>query len=1085
MAEEAYVFPLSFAQQRLWFLDQLEPESSVYSIPQAFRISGDLNVDIMQKAFEAIVARHESLRTTISSVEGTPMQLIAENGTVVIPVIDLKSLPGAEREAEAKRLAAEEFRKPFNLAQGPLLRVSLLRLGDKQHILLLNMSHIISDGWSMEILVQEMTKLYEAYATGNHPSLPELPVQYADFAHWQREWLQGEALESQISYWKKQLGGNLPVLELPVDHPRPVIQTYPGKRINVELGKDVSEALKTLSQQEGVTLFMTLLAVFQTLLHRYTGHDDIIVGSPIANRNRLEIEGIIGFFVNTLVLRSDLSGNHTFRELVSRVRQIALGAYAHQDLPFEKLVEELQVERNLSYNPLFQVMFVLQNTPMQPVQLPGLTLTPLDIEVDTAMFDLRVELSDKSDGITGIFEYNTDLFEASTIERMAGYFKTLLQGVVAGPQQRISELPLLTEAERHQILVEWNDTEVDYPQDKLIHQIFESQVERSPDSIAVVFEGEQLTYKEFNQRANQLARYLKSLGVGPETLVGIAAERSLEMVIGLYGILKAGGAYVPLDPSYPAERIAQMIEDAGVPVILTQAKLRDVLPPHQAQVICLDKDWDELIADKSDDNPPCEVTTDNLAYTIYTSGSTGKPKGVMNTHRGILNRLLWMQDAYRLTASDRVLQKTPFSFDVSVWEFFWPLMFGACLVVARPEGHRDSDYLVKTIIDQQITTIHFVPSMLQIFLMAKDVEKCDSLRQVICSGEALPLDLQSRFFARLNVKLHNLYGPTEAAVDVTYWECQRESELNTVPIGRPVANTRMHILDRYMQPVPIGVSGELCIGGVQVARGYLNRPELTTEKFIPDPFSDNSEARLYRTGDSARYMPDGNIEYLGRLDFQVKIRGNRIELGEIEAVLSQHPEVREVCVLAREDIPGDQRLVAYVIPDNNQKQLTGELRKYMQQKLPEFMIPSYFLTLETFPLTPNQKIDRKALPAPDRVIVRSEVSYTPPKNELQQTIANIWQELLNVPKVGVDDNFFELGGHSLLIVQVYYRLKELIDRELAITDMFRFPTINALTEYLSCDVDEDKQISVQESADRAKARKAAIMRRRQVKRSVK
>ena len=1086
MTKKGFIFPLSFAQQRLWFLDQLEPESPIYNIAQAIRVSGALNTEALRQTFETLISRHESLRTTISALEGVPMQFIAETGAIDIPVIDLRRFPETEREIEAKRLAAEEFRRPFNIAQGPLLRVYLLKLDDKEHILLLNTHHIISDGWSLGILAQEMATLYEAYSMGNPSPLPELPIQYADFAQWQKEQLQGEVLETQISYWKKQLGGNLPILELPTDHPRPPVQAYRGKRKSLALGNALLlEELKALSQREGVTLFMTLLAAFQTLLHRYTGQDDIIVGSPIANRNNLEIEGVIGFFVNTLVLRSDLSGDPSFRELLVKVREVALGAYAHQDLPFEKLVEELQVPRSLAYNPLFQVMFAFQNTPPKPLELTGLTLSPLEVETDTAKFDLTLDISEGPNGIFGAMEYNTDLFDATYVNRMVGQFQTLLEGIVTNPERHISDLPILTDTERQEILVEWNNTRVNYPQDKLIHQIFEAQVEKTPDSVAVVFEGEQLTYRELNQRANQLAHYLQSSGVGPESLVGIAVERSIEMIVGLYGILKAGGAYVPLDPTYPAERVAYMMEDANVPVLLTQQRLLEKLPPCKARVICLDTEWDSLIGSQSIENPICRATLENAAYNIYTSGSTGKPKGAMNTHAGILNRLLWMQDAYRLTPSDAVLQKTPFSFDVSVWEFFWPLMFGARLVVARPEGHKDSDYLVRSIIEQQITTMHFVPSMLQIFLMAKDVEKCTSLRQVICSGEALPLELQNRFFERLNAKLHNLYGPTEAAVDVTYWECKKESSLKIVPIGRPVANTQMYILDRNMQPVPVGVSGELHIGGVQVARGYLHRPDLTAEKFIPDPFSGNPKARLYKTGDLARYLPDGNIEYLGRIDFQVKIRGNRIELGEIEALLGQHPAVREVVVMAREDIPGDMRLAAYIAPNENHKISTGELRDYIMQQLPDFMVPSYFITLDKLPLTPNQKVDRKALPAPEKDKIISEAAYVAPKNELQRTITNIWQEILNVPKVGMNDNFFELGGHSLLLVRVYYRLSEAVDKKLSLIDLFKFPTVGTLAEYLARDEGGEDASTMQGSMKRAEARRTAIQQRRQLKHRVK
>jgi amino acid adenylation domain-containing protein len=1047
VTKEMFVFPLSFAQQRLWFLDQLEPDSPLYNIPQAFRLRGALKVEALRGTFEVLVTRHESLRTTFSIVDETPVQCIAEKGSFSMPVIDLTGLPEAGREVEAQRLAGEEFRRPFNLSQGPLLRVTLLRLGEKEHILLLVIHHIISDGWSMGVLVKEMAALYEAFCVGNPSPLVELPIQYADFAHWQREWFQGEVLGAQVQYWKKQLGGTLPILELPTDRPRPAVQIYRGKRRSLAFSKDLSEGLKALSQREGVTLFMMLLAAFQTLLHRYTGQEDIIVGSPIANRNRLEIEGLIGFFVNTLVLRSDLSGNPPFRELLSRVREVALGAYGHQDLPFEKLVEELQVPRDLSYNPLFQVMLVLQNAPMQALQLSGLTLSPLEVETGTAKFDLTLELVEGSEGFAGGIEYNTDLFDTVSIDRMVGHFQTLLQGIVANPEQRIAELPLLSEGERHQLLVEWNATEVEYPRDKCLHELFEEQVERTPDGVALVFEGKQLTYRELNGRANQLAHYLRKMGVGPEVLVGIFMERSFEMVIAMYGILKAGGAYVPLDPEYPPERVAFMARDTQVPVLLTQRHLMANLPEHKAKVICLDSDWPGIVKENSQ-NLASGATAENLAYVIYTSGSTGMPKGAMNTHRGICNRLLWMQDEYQLTDKDRVLQKTPFSFDVSVWEFFWPLLVGACMVVARPGGHKDSHYLVKTIQEQEITTLHFVPSMLQVFLEEKEVEKCFTLKRVICSGEALPYELQEHFFARLPAELHNLYGPTEAAVDVTYWACKRGSDQRIVPIGYPVANTQMYILDSHLQPVPIGVPGELYIGGIQVGRGYLNRPELTAEKFIPDPFRAVPRARLYRTGDLARYLPGGEIEYLGRTDHQVKIRGFRIELGEIEAVLGEHESIGQVVVMAREDIPGEKRLVAYIVPDGNQPPSASVLRQYLQEKLPEYMVPGAFITLEKFPLSPNGKIDRKTLPAPAS-IRPVELDYVAPRTEMERTIAAIWQEVLQLGRVGIHDNFFDLGGHSLRMAQVHRKLREKLQRDLSMLEMFKYPTIDSLAQYLS------------------------------------
>ena len=778
-------------------------------------------------------------------------------------------------------------------------------------------------------------------------------------------------------------------------------------------------------------------------MYRYTSQDDLIVGTPIANRNRVETEGLIGFFVNALVLRTDLSGNPSFRELLRRVREVCLGAYSHQGLPFDRLVEELHVKRDLSRNPLFQVMFVLLNAPLRPLELPGLTLGLVEGDSETAQFDLTLQIVDTEQELTATFVYNTDLFEAGTIARMLGHLQNLLEAIVADPDQRLSDLPLLTDAERQQLLVEFNDTRTDYPQDKCLHQWFEEQVQRTPDNVAVVFEGEQLTYGELNRRANQLAHRLRKLGVGPEVLVAVCAERSVEMVVGLLGIMKAGGAYVPIDPGYPRQRLAVMLEDAEPSVLLTQEHLLDILPEHRIPTICLDRDWHTLIAEPTS-NPPMNVTGTDQAYVIYTSGSTGKPKGVPNLHKGIVNRLLWMQDAYRLDGSDSVLQKTPYSFDVSVWEFFWPLMTGARLVVARPEGHKDPNYLVNLIIDQKITTMHFVPSMLRIFLETEGVEQCKSLRRVICSGEALPFELQERFFQRLGAELHNLYGPTEAAVDVSSWQCAPDTGLSIVPIGKPIWNTQLYILDKHLQPVPIGVAGELHIGGVNLARGYLKKPELTAQKFIPDPFGREAGARLYKTGDLARFLSDGNIEYLGRMDHQVKIRGFRIELGEIETALMECPGVKECVVLAREDAPGEKRLVAYVVAES-----TGdELRRFLKDKLPEYMVPAVFVLLDALPLMPNGKTDRGALPAPDRSRPELEKAFVAPRDDLELQLAHIWEEVLGVRPVGVRDNFFELGGHSLLAVRLFALIEKRLGKKLPLTTVFQGATVEHLAGVL-------------------------------------
>ncbi|MGH7979695.1 MAG: non-ribosomal peptide synthetase, partial [Limisphaerales bacterium] len=817
-------------------------------------------------------------------------------------------------------------------------------------------------------------------------------------------------MEKQLHFWKKQLHGAPALLKLPADRPRPAIQSYNGALIRGQLPAPLAEGLRALSQTEGTTLFMTLLAAFQTLLHRYSDSQDIPVGTPVSGRQYTEIEGLIGFFVNTVTLRGDLSANPSFRTLLRRTRHTALEAYLHQDLPFEKVVEELRPERNLSQAPLFQVLFGLLNEPETAPALPGLEINPLDLHGGTSKFDLSVLVKERGKALEVTVEYSTDLFDAPTIQRLLAQYQTLLEGIIFNPDEKLSHLPLLSAAERHQILVEWNRTEADYPSDRCLHELIEEQEHRTPEAAAVVFEGKKLAYRQLNARANQLARHLRKLGAGPDVLVGICAERSLEMVVGLLGVLKAGAAYVPLDPQYPKDRLAFMLEDSAAPVLLTQAKLAGALPASGSRIVQLDADWPE-IANESPNPLQNTVKSQNLAYMIYTSGSTGRPKGALNTHRGIVNRLIWMQNTYQLTPDDRVLQKTPFSFDVSVWEFFWPLLAGARLVMARPNGHKDPDYLAHLIAREKITTAHFVPSMLRAFLDQDELRlNCSSLKRVICSGEVLPMELQRRFFSVLAAQLYNLYGPTEASVDVTYWACQQNSLLSFVPIGRPISNTRIYILDTHLQPVPIGVPGELYIGGVGLARAYHNRSELTAEKFIANPFAANSDSRLYKTGDQARFLPDGNIEYLGRLDSQVKIRGFRVEPDEIAEALNRHSAVRTSLVVAREDSSGQKQLVAYVVsPDGEISPF--ELRKYLQNKLPEYMVPTAFVMLKAMPLNVNGKVDRHALPAPEFGL--SAEKFTPPGGPMEMALAKIWREVLQLNRVGVHDNFFELGGHSL------------------------------------------------------------------------
>jgi amino acid adenylation domain-containing protein/non-ribosomal peptide synthase protein (TIGR01720 family) len=1484
---ERQAWPLSFGQERLWFLDQLEPGTPLYNESGAIRLSGSLNVAILEESLNQVIRRHEVLRTTFATVDGEPAQVIAPSLALTVPVVDLRELPEAEREAQARRLAVEQARRPFDLGSGPLVRVTLLRLGgEEEHALLMTMHHIICDGWSVGVFIREIVTLYEAISTGQPSPLPELSIQYADFALWQRGHLQGEVLEAQLAYWTGRLRGSLPVLELPTDRPRPARRSFRGATQSFALPKALYLSLKELSRQEGVTLFMTLLAGFKTLLHRYTGQEDILVGSPIAGRSRHETEGLIGFFVNTLVLRTDLSGDPSFRELLGRVREVTLGAYDHQDLPIQTLVEALQPKRGLNRPALVQAAFALH--PALPALMgglngEGLTLIPMEVDKGTAQLDLTLFMWEGAEELTGTVEYNTDLFDASTITRMLTAFQTLLEGIVADPGQPLSSLPcgtleacaprrkadssqdisddildltnltknqflvwagqklqpeapiynmialfkiagpvcpehfqkafralvahtdalravieerdgiprqrfvgqdgilshespsveyfdfsqsadpqasaslfrdwrqerskrrlnfevclfdsalakiaedqfiwylnlhhliadgwsfsiifrrlkwfyessiegrleepspyplyqafvaeerayrrspqyledaayweqklgqeagaltfygkapvkrtsrvervtydlgvertqklealarqegfaaktlnvslfnmlagvlaawlyrsagseslsigtpflnraskesretvglfmqaaplrvtvserdsfdtliekvkaetaetlrhqryavrnlksraydvvfnfhnrpaypdlngapvraewihsghentslslqvhnpqvtggsyvlhfdfhcdvfneeqrrqgvehflrvldalledsaqalrrvsLLSADERERLLVEFSGAgDSPYPaegDDQTIPQLFEAQAQNNPDRQAVVCSGQSLTYAQLNARANQLAHRLRSLGVGPESLVGICLEPSPEAVVAMLGVLKAGGAYLPLDADYPPERLAFMLEDAQVRVLLTQSRLLDRFSKQQAHVICLDADW-PTIAAESEQNPEGRARADNLAYVIYTSGSTGRAKGVMITHRGICNRLRWGQVAYQLGAADRALQKDSFAYDASVWEIFEPLLAGAQVVMACAGGRLDSAYLVELISEEKITVAEFVPSMLSVLLEEDGIANCDCLKRIFAGGEALPPELQERFFARLGADLYNTYGPTEASVDVTHWRCERGGdEAGPVPIGRPIDNLQVYLLDADLQLIPMGLPGELHIGGVGLARGYLNRPELTAEKFIPHPFSQEPGARLYKTGDLARYLPDGNLEFLGRIDHQVKLRGFRIELGEVEAALGQHPAVREAVVLLREDDPGAKRLVAYLATAQEPSPSISELRGFLKERLPEYMIPSAFVMLEALPVTSSGKVDRRALPAPSEARPELERVYVAPSSAAEETLAGIWAQTLKIESVGVHDNFFELGGDSILSIQV-------------------------------------------------------------------
>ena len=1058
--------PLSFAQQRIWFINKLEPNSPAYNIAIAIRIKGQLNEVALAQSLKEIIRRHKVLRTSFKALNGEPVQVILEREAEDRG----RYFPLPNSESEIQSFLVQEGQQPFDLAEVGLFRTKLLRLDAQESILIITIHHIIFDGWSAGVLIREVAALYKAFLTGEPSPLPELTIQYVDYAYWQREWLKGEILESQLAYWKQQLGGNLPVLNLPTDYPRPTVSTFRGARQTLVLPEVLRGEIKELSQQEGVTLFMILLAAFKTLLFRYTHQDDILVGSPIANRNLAEIQGIIGFFVNTLVLRSNLSGNPCFKELLKRIRRVALDAYSHQDLPFEKLVEELQPDRSLSHTPLFQVMFALQNFPMPNLEVAGLNLQVQEVDTGTAKFDLTLFVEDRGRELVAIFEYNTDLFKATTITRMLGHFQTLLEGIVANPNQRLSDLPLLTEVERNQLLIEWNQTRTDSSHNLCIHQLLEEQVERTPDAVAVIFGNQQLTYRELNQRANQLAHYLQKLGVKPEVFVGICVECSIEMLVGLLGILKAGGAYVPLDSTYPKERLAFMLEDARAPVLLTQQRLLEIIPSHSGKVVCLDTNWQEIGKEISE-NSVSNVCADNLAYVIYTSGSTGKPKGTLIHHRGLVNYLIWCTKAYSVEQGEGSPVHSSISFDMTITGLFSPLLVGRKVeLLPEDKGIENLATVVRNKFN--FSLIKITPAQLE--LLSRQLlpqEAAGKTRAFIIGGENLLAE--SIAFWQENAPdtmLINEYGPTETVVGCCIYQA-KDKQSGAVPIGRAIANTQLYILDRYLHPVPVGIAGELYIGGAGVARGYLHRPDLTAERFIPNPFL--AGERLYKTGDLARYRADGIIEYLGRIDHQVKIRGFRIELAEIEAVLSQHPKVRECAILAKCD-----RLIAYTVLHPGETLTVSELRNYLAEKLPEYMIPSALVTLDEMPLTVNGKVERQALPAPESLRPELEVAYVAPQTELEQIIATIWQEVLHLEKVGIYDNFFDIGGHSLLIVQVHSRLQARLERNISMVEMFKYPTIELLAKHLSFNL-EEKPI-FEEISDLAQKQILAINRQKQL-----
>lgn len=1023
--------PLSFSQERLWFLDQYLEDQSIYNVQFAFRLEGALNRAALEKSLNEIIRRHDVLRTTFATIDGVAIQVVAPELHLVLNEVDFQECSSTDVLAEVERFTQSECARAFDLKQGPLVRGSLIQYAETGHFLVLIMHHIIVDGWSLGLLVEELKSLYQAFAHHQMSPLPELAIQYSDFAAWQREWMRGDALQQQMDYWKQQLSGELSMLLLPTDHPRPNIQTYRGGQQKIQLPVVLGQALQELSRREGVTIFMTLLAAFKVLLHRYTGQHDLLVGSPIANRNRRELEGLIGFFVNTLVLRTDLSEQLSFRELLHRVREVTVEAYAHQDVPFEKLVEELSPDRSLGYSPLFQIMFVMQNASgdgLGQFQMDDIQVQAFEFDRGMAMFDLTMQVHELNDRLHVSLEYNRDLFESATIKRMLEHFQQLLESAVSQPDQQVVQLPMLSPDERKQLLQEWNLEALDYPA-KTFQELFASQVELRPDAVAIEFTDGQLTYRELDVRSNQLARYLRERGVGVETLVGLSFDRSPSMIVGVLSILKAGGAYVPLDPNYPSDRLAYMMEDSQVSVLVTEAKWLHSLPTHSARTILLDSDW-EQIAEQSTEPLQHETQLDHAAYVIYTSGSTGRPKGVVVTHSGIGNLMTEHKRSFGVQAGDRVLQFSSISFDAFVWELVMSLLTGATLYLTDRESLLGADF-VDMLREKKITAALLPPS----FLAMKTPQELPDLRNLIVGGEACTQDLIKRWGEGRN--FFNAYGPTESTVCATLYCCNRQEESHP-PIGKPIMNTQVYVLDQNLQPVPVGVSGELYLGGVALARGYLNRPELTAERFISDPFSEKRAARLYKTGDLVRWNKAGVIEYLGRTDNQVKVRGHRIELEEIEAALSLCAGIRHAVVTVRED--GDKRLVAYVTGEVT----TDEVRHLLKEQMPEYMIPSSIVVLEAMPLTSNGKVDRQALPDPALELeTAAHEEYLPPVTEVEIMVSEIWAKVLNVAHVSRNHNFFALGGHSLLATQVVSRMLEVLNWNIPVRLLFEADTLAA------------------------------------------
>ncbi|GHO51756.1 non-ribosomal peptide synthetase [Ktedonobacter robiniae] len=1049
-ADGTVLLPTSFAQRDLWFIDQLDDNTTAYNLQATMRLCQALNLDALQQSLDALVMRHEALRTVFATQHDEPVQVIAPARSIPINIHHLEDLPTEERETEAHRLVTHEVQRPFDLQHGPLFRVSLFHLDSEEHLLLLTMHHIISDGWSINLILRELATFYSAFNTSEASMLPNVPVQMGDFAAWQHQWLQDEVLSQELDFWKQALEGAPTLLELPTNRPRPTQPTHQGALHSFTLPSSLSEALKHLSQQENVSLYMTLTTAFLLLLERYSGQQDILLGTTSAGRGLTQIDTMVGYCINTLVLRNDLSGDPSVRELLARVRENVLAAHAHQHMPFDRLVQELQPDRSLGQSPLFQVFLTLD--PPLPEISSAWDLTQMNVPTGAAMFDLSLELADRPAGIEALLEYSTDLFDEGTIAQMADHWRRLLESMVAHPEQQARKLPMLSEAEQRQLLLDWNNTHVTYPREGTIQRLFEEQVERTPDALALIDAEGTLTYRDLNARANQLAHFLRREGITPETRVGVALQRSRTMIVALLAILKAGGAYVPLDPTFPQERLRFMLHDAQVSLLLTQERHITMLPlDSDIHAFCLDRDW-ERVAQERTENPAVETTGESLAYLLYTSGSTGQPKGVLGTHRASLNRFHWMWTQYPFAADEVCAQKTTLNFVDAVWEIFGPLLQGVRLVLVPETTVKDPQPFLDLLAQHRVSRLVLVPSLLRVLLESEPnlQARLPHLRHWICSGEALSLDLVHRFQQALpESRLLNLYGSSEVAADATCYELAPQAE--RVLIGRPIANMRVYLLDQQRRLVPVGVPGELYLGGEGVARGYHQRPDLTEAVFLEDPLTPDSGLRFFKTGDWARYLPDGTLEYLGRVDQQVKVRGMRLELGEIEAVLSQHEALREAVVVAREERPGDTRLVAYVVCQQGQQVTQQELRDHLSAALPAYMVPALVVTLDTLPLTPNGKVDRRALPKPENEHLDVKETYVEPQTLMQRQLVDIWQDLLNVRPISIRDDFFALGGHSLLAARMMAQVQRMSGKSLPLSILFKSPTIERLAESIQSD----------------------------------